>query len=157
MQLRTRGGLHDHPSSLNAICRIRMILLGKNPDMVHTHSNVVTPIGTEKEEYLLASAMKQAKIGNITIEKTENILEDVADSSSSLSSTSSSMSSVSRTASEKDELLYIAGYLVKKHLKDHPYLGQYTYESKEVINLHSYNIPSWIESFIFWRLHSTLR
>ncbi|KAJ8938178.1 hypothetical protein NQ314_011586 [Rhamnusium bicolor] len=62
MQLRTRGGLHDHP--LNAIYRIRMILLGKNLGMVHTHSNVVTPIGTEKEEYLLASAMKQAKIGN---------------------------------------------------------------------------------------------
>ncbi|KAJ8938914.1 hypothetical protein NQ314_011290 [Rhamnusium bicolor] len=149
MQLRTRGGLHDHPSSLNAIYRIRMILLGKNPGMVHTHSNVVTPIGTEKEEYLLASAMKQAKIGNITIEKPENMLEDVADSSPSSSSTSSGMSSVSRMASEKDGLLYIAGYLAKKHLKDHPYIGQYTYESKEVINLHSYSIPSWIESLSF--------
>ncbi|KAJ8950612.1 hypothetical protein NQ314_007838 [Rhamnusium bicolor] len=91
-QLRTRGGLHDHPSSLNALYRIKMILLGKNPGMVHTHSNVVTSIGTEKEEYLLASAMKQAKIGNITIEKPENILEDVADSSSSSSSTSWDMS-----------------------------------------------------------------
>ncbi|KAJ8945015.1 hypothetical protein NQ314_009337 [Rhamnusium bicolor] len=64
MQLRTRGGLHLHPSSLNTIYRIRMILLGKNLGMVHTHSNGVTPIGIEKEEYLLASAMKEAKIGN---------------------------------------------------------------------------------------------
>ncbi|KAJ8933836.1 hypothetical protein NQ314_013758 [Rhamnusium bicolor] len=131
-----------------------MILLEKNPGMVHTHSNVVTSIGTEKEEYLLASAMKQVKIGNITIEKPENILEDVADSSSSSSSTSWDMSSVSRTASEKDGLIYIAHYLAKKHLKDHPYLGQYTYESKEVINLHSYSIPSWIENLSFGCLGS---
>ncbi|KAJ8969115.1 hypothetical protein NQ314_001925 [Rhamnusium bicolor] len=53
--LGTRGGLHDHPSSLNALYRIKMILLGKNPSMVHTHSN----IGIEEEEYLLASAMKR--------------------------------------------------------------------------------------------------
>ncbi|KAJ8950795.1 hypothetical protein NQ314_007781 [Rhamnusium bicolor] len=51
-KLTTRGGLHDNPSSLNAIYRNRMILLGKNPGMVHTHSNVVTPIGTEKEDLL---------------------------------------------------------------------------------------------------------
>jgi hypothetical protein len=38
-QLRTRGGLHDHPSPLDAIYRVRLILLGKNPGIVEANNN----------------------------------------------------------------------------------------------------------------------
>lgn len=39
-QIRTRGGLHDHSSPLNALYRIRMIVLGKNSNIVQSHVNV---------------------------------------------------------------------------------------------------------------------
>lgn len=60
--LRTRGGLHDHPSPLNALYRTRMILLGQNPGIVRTNSNVETSPELEQEEYLLVSALQQAHI-----------------------------------------------------------------------------------------------
>lgn len=42
-QLRSRGGLNDHPAPLNALYRLRMIILGKNPDILQSNANVSLP------------------------------------------------------------------------------------------------------------------
>jgi hypothetical protein len=78
----TRGGLHDHPSSLYALCKIRMILLGKNPGITQSHMKVELQPEEIKEEFLLAKAFKQAKIINFTV--TEPLgNEEIPDDSSS--------------------------------------------------------------------------
>lgn len=58
-QLRTRGGLNDHPTPLNALYRIRMMILGKTPGLVVAHTNT---IDTEQDEFLMATLMKAAKV-----------------------------------------------------------------------------------------------
>ncbi|CAI6358180.1 unnamed protein product [Macrosiphum euphorbiae] len=45
-QLRTRGGLNDHPSPLNALYRLRMIILGKNPGVTSNRTNTTNLIIT---------------------------------------------------------------------------------------------------------------
>lgn len=50
-QIRSRGGLNDHPSPLNALFRIRLIILGKNPDIVSYQSNTADK---NDEEFMLA-------------------------------------------------------------------------------------------------------
>jgi hypothetical protein len=44
--------------------------------------------------------------------------------------------------SENDGLVYLLGYLAKKHLKENPEFGCYTHQSNESLNLHSYVLPS---------------
>ncbi|KAL4112262.1 hypothetical protein QTP88_016083 [Uroleucon formosanum] len=63
-QLRSRGGLNDHPSPLNALNRLRTIILGKNPGIVSSSSNTTDQ---NQEEFLVAAALKQADI-NVKIE-----------------------------------------------------------------------------------------
>lgn len=66
-QLRSRGGLNDHPSPLNTLHRLRMIILGKNPGIVSTNSNTVY---NNQEDYMVA---KSLKLANINIKYDENV------------------------------------------------------------------------------------
>jgi len=58
-QIRTSGGLNDHPSPLNALYRLRMIILGKNPGVVSTSSNTTD---NNQEEFMVAKTFKQINI-----------------------------------------------------------------------------------------------
>jgi len=60
-QVRSRGGLNDHPSPLNALYRLRMIILGKNPGVVSTSSNTSD---NNQEEFIVAKTTKHI---NLTI------------------------------------------------------------------------------------------
>ena len=126
---------------------MRMILLGKNPGIVQTNSNVETSPELEQEEYLLVSALQQAHIETLQLPEPHNIV-NIAQSESSASSGSTIMSS-EKDASEKDGLIYIAGYLGKRHLTKYPHLGQFTYKTDEATSLHSYNMPSWLQSLSY--------
>ncbi|KAG5860367.1 hypothetical protein JTB14_026096 [Gonioctena quinquepunctata] len=59
-QLRSRGGLDDHPTSMNLLYRLRMVVLGKTPGMVHEKTKVLRY--EDKEEYLLATVFKVAEV-----------------------------------------------------------------------------------------------
>lgn len=129
-----------------------MILLGKNPGLVTANSNVETSLGIQNEEYLLATALKQAKLGNIEIaeESSNDHLRDRIDSESTTSSSSIHSKDSLKGESEKDGLAYIAGYLAKKHKESHPDLGKYTYKIDKGISQHSYShFPSWIQNLSF--------
>lgn len=66
-QLRSRGGLNDHPSPLNTLHRLRMIILGKNPGIVSTNSNTVN---NNQEDYMV---VKSLKLANINIKYDEHV------------------------------------------------------------------------------------
>lgn len=58
-QIRTRGGLYDHPTPIHALHRIRMIILGKNPGIVQKNLNTVE---ATHDEYMFVKAMEEAHI-----------------------------------------------------------------------------------------------
>ncbi|XP_046595722.1 uncharacterized protein LOC107225950 [Neodiprion lecontei] len=58
-QLRTRGALDDHPAPMNALLRIRMIVLGKNPGIVQRNTNTVD---IAHDEYVVAKVLQRASI-----------------------------------------------------------------------------------------------
>jgi hypothetical protein len=139
----TRGGLHDHPSSLYALCKIRMILLGKNPGITQSHMKVELQPEEIKEEFLLA----KAKMINFTV--TEPLgNEEIPDDSSSTSTCTTSAASRSGRASESDELIYLPCFLAKQNLTKHPYLGTFTHTTKD-LTFHTYAMPSWLQSLSF--------
>lgn len=65
-----------------------MIILGKNPGLVTSHSNIEGSPGIENEAYLLARVLKQANLGNINIEDPKDQLDEKFDSESTSSSSS---------------------------------------------------------------------
>uniref|UniRef100_A0A1Y1JYN8 Transposable element P transposase-like C-terminal domain-containing protein n=1 Tax=Photinus pyralis TaxID=7054 RepID=A0A1Y1JYN8_PHOPY len=103
-----------------------MILLGKNPGMVQTNANVEISPEIKQDEYLLSSVLKRARI----IERIPEVVEtefikmntDVAltkvQESRDFSDRSIIPSTSGREMSENDGLVYIAGYLAKKMLRN---------------------------------------
>lgn len=130
-----------------------MILLGKNPGLVTIHSNIQDSPGLAEEDYLLASVIKQAKLGNIQIKKDVceiSGLDENIDTQSSTSSSSFSSSTSDKNESERDGLIYIAGFLAKKHKTQYPHLGEYSHITKEAFNFHSYaRCPSFIQNLSY--------
>lgn len=108
-QIRTRGGLDDHLSPLNAIYLLRMILLGKNPGIVTKQTNVLPVV---EHTYLMASVLQKANINFTEInnpEKEEQNQTDFVDDTE--------IDNLPIQSSyESDGLKYIAGYLTKKHM-----------------------------------------
>ncbi|EFN62483.1 Transposable element P transposase, partial [Camponotus floridanus] len=122
-QIRTRGGLYDHPTPIHALHRIRMIILGKNPGIVQKNLNTVE---ATHDEYMFVKAMEEAHISI----QTENIELPVQENSDteSFSSTSTSPAGNQRTiiltcVLEKDGLKYLAGWIAKKFKHKYPHLG----------------------------------
>lgn len=128
-----------------------MILLGKNPGLVTVNANTQE---SAVEDYLLASALKQATMGDIEIEK-DYCIHKSSDSTikttripSSSSRSTDSLESNEAEDSERDGLIYIAGFLAKKHKEKYPELGKYTYETQNT-NLHDYTLPSFLQHLSF--------
>lgn len=98
-QIRNIGGLHDHPSPLNAIHRFRLIVLGKNPGILQEKTNTEHQSKeNDEDEYLVAHVMHNA---DIPIQVGEEGLEDdfsIFQTSTQISENSSDCSSVSSTS-----------------------------------------------------------
>lgn len=147
-QVRNRGGADEHPSPLNAIKRMRLIILGKNPGILHAEVNTEDHTN---EEYLVATVCKEA---DVIVDNPELLDHDGhgSDSDSNhsyLSNVSSSSGEIERETTT-DALEYIAGYLAKKFKDanlDHPLdLGDYTKNSKSV---RDYDLPSWVRQLSY--------
>lgn len=119
-QLRTRGGNDDHPSPLNSIYRLRMIILGKNTGVVKTN---MSTIDSSDDEFLLSLVFKEVKI-EPTIDQTK-VSDDEEESDSSVAS---SHSSIQMTMSEADGFEYVLGWIARKFKTKYPELGDYSYK-----------------------------
>lgn len=130
-QIRTRGGLNDHPSPLDALHRLRMIILGKT-SMLQTSANTVDQV--EHEEYIVGKVLKRAGVQQaINVAEISN-----ADATSSDSSTNEHNITIQQNSTiESDGLEYLAGWIAKKLKATHPQLGSYTYKNLR-------NMPTWV-------------
>jgi hypothetical protein len=147
------GGLHDHPSPLQSIYRIRLIVLGKNPGVIQDRQN--TDSSQEVlEEYLVANVISGAELEISENEVVNNIdpYHEIDDpttrSESSLSSTSTRESKGSfDTVSEADGSKYLCGFIARKFKEKYPDMGIYT---KDIISDHSYSHPpDWLQLLSF--------
>uniref|UniRef100_A0A4Y0BDH9 Transposable element P transposase n=1 Tax=Anopheles funestus TaxID=62324 RepID=A0A4Y0BDH9_ANOFN len=136
-QLRQKGGTHDHPSPLNCMYRIRMMILGKSPSILHNQTDAeqrkniepdayITSKGSiedemdenydvDNEEFIAASFLSEAEIipifpDIVEMQKVNGLLSE--DDSEILSSVSST--ALDLKEQERDGLEYIMGYLGRK-------------------------------------------
>lgn len=134
-QLRTRGGLNDHPSPLNALQRLKMIILGKSSQL---------QLGTNTTD----KSSDEFIIGKVLLQCDIKTIDDV----SSLSSTSTDTLSQFNvddnltTYTENDGFEYLAGWMAKKLKNSHPELGDYTHKLNHE---HDYVRPSWVRHLSF--------
>lgn len=119
--MRTRGGLDDHPSPMNAIFRIRLIILGKSPGIVQSSLNSLPPI---EEEFVAPLLYRQSDIQIMCTEKPPKSVGCV-ESESDLSSASSNFNF--NSVEEADGQRYLAGWITRKFKTKYPWLGNYTY------------------------------
>lgn len=160
-QVRTRGGLDDHPTPLNALSRIRMIVLGKNPGILSNNCNT---IDQNCDEYLVSKALKSANLENKSLvdpkpdiygfsNSSDNIVSSPQKANPSQRLSASSISNSSSTSNakrphdsnddeftklEENGLKYLAGWVAKKHFKSYPNLDLVDKEKD-----HIYTLPSW--------------
>jgi len=143
-QLRTRGGLNDHPTALNALYRLRTVILGKNPGIVQVNANTESQT---PDEYLLSSLFKKTGV-NIMDSIMECELIDDGEEYRIFDEVNAPIPNDGEQQSsqmEDDGLLYVAGWLAKKFKKTHN-LGDYTYKLK--ID-HSYTNTTWIQQLSY--------
>lgn len=144
-QIRSKGGLNDHPSPLNAIYRLRMIILGKNPGITSNHSNTTDD---NKEEFMVANAVKSVnlKLGDEHIGEDEIISSDTDTASENGSQLSNE--DKNKVEMDNDAVEYLAGWVAKKHRFNIPGIGSTTTQvnKNNIKNTlgHDYEIPSWI-------------
>lgn len=129
-QLRTRGGLNDHPSPLNALYRLRMIILGKNQGILQRNVNTG---GSDDSEFVVASVMRDCGIRCSTLElggstDTEHI---GVNDSVVVSMTLNDSKNQDFGEIENNAVAYLAGWVANKHHADHPRLGQVTRRSDQ--------------------------
>lgn len=153
-QIRSRGRLNDHPTPLDSLNRLRVIILDKT-DIVQNNTNTVER--TSDEHYIVGQVLRRSGIeAAVPSPQTQESDGD----SSSISSWSSDHLAVSSGNThnktvhvEADGLEYLAGWTAKKLKSTHPQLGFYTYMEEENKNEHPYclprNPPSWIRHLSF--------
>lgn len=133
-QIRTRGGLNDHPTPINTLNRIRMIVAGKSPGVVQAGQN---PLDNDiaSEEYIVSDVLKTAGI----ITKAENICE--AEDADCIPDTQQLLTDETEVLEEctEDGLRYLGGWIAKKFMHQFSDLGGHSHKTKIL------NTSSWIQ------------
>jgi hypothetical protein len=152
-QLRTRGGLHDHPAPLNTLSRLSLIILGRNPGAVQVGTNTsdidgeefvfavaIRVAGLEKEDRT-SSASNIISSGTDIDEEVMNVFSPTAARSTGAGGSREAMHpNDPHVEIRNDAIEYFAGWIAKKHKNTHPHLG-----SREVgATCHNYSLPSWV-------------
>ncbi|KAF0751413.1 Uncharacterized protein FWK35_00017338 [Aphis craccivora] len=134
-QLRGRGELDDHPTPLNALYRLRMLILEKNPGITSQQTNTTH---VNNEEFIVATALKKI---NLKINNVENLDE----SGSTTESDNVSLQEIDNKYKMEDATEYLAGWVAKKFKIQFPELGSTTTKCNLESPLeHDYQIPTWI-------------
>ncbi|KAG5875241.1 hypothetical protein JTB14_001987 [Gonioctena quinquepunctata] len=112
--VRSGGGVYDHPSPLDALSRVRMIILGKNPGILESHTCTEDQ---QQDEYMVAQMFHRA---NVSINSSSTINDN--SENGSFSSSSMSQEQINPVtiidngpATTGDALEYIGGFIAKKY------------------------------------------
>lgn len=142
-QIRSRGGLYDHPTPLNSLYRLRMIILGNNAGNIEKHKNTHTE---SSEEYLSSQLLRTC--GVKCTDLVQNSIPDIfIQEEDDTSGSGSTIVGEKETEMEAEGLRYIAGWIANKHSETHPNLGHRT--DTEETDHSSYCLVSWIRSLSY--------
>ncbi|KAG5862345.1 hypothetical protein JTB14_024861 [Gonioctena quinquepunctata] len=113
-QVRSGGGVYDHPSPLDALSRVKMIILGKNPGILESHTCTEDQ---QQDEYMVAQMFHRA---NVSINSSSTINDNSENGSSSSSSKSQEQMNPATVIDNGpettgDALECIRGYIAKKY------------------------------------------
>lgn len=142
-QVRCRGGLNDRPTPMNVVQRIRLIILGKTPNVALARNTNTEVDGTD--EFLPSQPLPPAKSAAVEqpldddvelmaqiLQRAgiEPIIEEPTDHDMNFSSddTDSAMTEALPKQQERDGFIYILGWVAFKLKKSHPHLGAPTYK-----------------------------
>ncbi|XP_062704502.1 transposable element P transposase [Aedes albopictus] len=120
--IRLNGGTHDHPTPLQALERLRLMILGKGLSrQLKVNQNTQSIIF--EEDYLISKVFRKANI------YLENNNED--DEQSSDEEDSWVYEPNIRELEEADGYEYVMGYIAKTEMKNQSNLGSYTYQLEQ--------------------------
>jgi len=135
-QIRGRGGLNDHPTPLDALYRLRMIILGKNPGVIINNSNTHE---VDPDDFLTAKIVKTAEV-TLPIETVPE--ENLGYSFESIASPRTDTENII----EEDGIEYLAGWVARKYKRDFPDLAEVQHTHTD----HNYlEMPSWLSHLSF--------
>lgn len=117
--IRLNGGSNDHPSPLEALNRIRLIILGKSLTFPMS-VNQNTEVNTDVQEHFVMSQIFRKKKEQKSDEAKESDEEDDIDAWT--------YQPKRRTLEEIDGQQYVYGYMAKSLMKTKEWCGQYTYQ-----------------------------
>lgn len=132
--IRARGGGNDHPSPLECLRRLRVIILGKNIQSVSAGQS--TKDGGE-EEFAIMDILRSLKSnksetpgpGHDHMLDDEGAEDEVC--SEEVEAIENAEASSSNFNTDDDGLEYIAGATARKFKDKHPYAGNFTYQTRD--------------------------
>lgn len=139
----SRGGFKEHPSPLNALHKLRMIILGKNIDIVSSSSNITDQ---NQYEFLVAATfnrlilMLKVNLKYLNIKKIcPMILKQIRPLKMNHKLKNQ------KTTVKWQIVEHLAGWVAKKYKLKFPEIGSITAAKKSIAtNEHDYLMPSWI-------------
>lgn len=125
--VRLNGGSHDHPTPLQALDRLKLIILGKNltNQLKRNQNTSNSPI----EEHYIMSCIFENK--NRRSGKPETKCADEQFTSHDEDDENWIYEPKERSLEEQDGVEYAMGYIARSVLKDNPQMGKYTYKIKD--------------------------
>lgn len=157
--LNISGGLHDHPSPLNLLDRVKLIILGKNSSFLGLNKNTED---VSASEYVSTEVLRNTEIvaDDVKLDHVQELEEEeritfgttrgtepcIATTSFQPTATTSSEEAHAVTVAEleSDGLEYIAGYIAFTFKDKYNNLGMHSYKKSE----HQY-VPSRVENLSF--------
>lgn len=121
--VRLNGGTHDHPTPLQALERLRLMILGKGlSKQLKVNQNTQSIL--IDEDYLVSKVFRKAQLylGQTT---------DQDEQSSDEEELPWVYEPKTRELEEADGYEYVMGYIAKSQIKTHPNLGNYTYQLEQ--------------------------
>lgn len=127
--IRLNGGSHDHPSPLQALDRLRLIILGKNlSQQLKRHQNAVNDV--TGEEFIMSRLFRNTLS---KLDEDKSIAKNWEDESSE--DESFQLFKKDRTLAEDDGAQYVWGYMARGSMKTFPELGTYTYKNEDDLEM----------------------
>lgn len=142
-QIWHRGGLRGHPSPMNALMRLRMMILGRNHGAVQSNTNTQTI----SEEFMVEKVLSGIKANFSPKVNSTPILISTTTSTGDESVMTTGVGVSIKEEASQDGLDYLAGWIAKKFKARYPELGKFT--THKEVNEEAHCLPSWIAHLSF--------
>lgn len=142
--LRVRGGGNDHPTPLNVLRRMRVIILGKPIASISKGQNTVDRLN---EQYSVTALIRSLKNGTHKQHKDSNDAAQCEDPCEAITESGEfieGFSDMHSLITEEDGFEYLAGAICRKYQHEFTYLGSYTHKLEYADSLldHDYAFPA---------------